>query len=391
MQSNPVVVDGVLYATTPTLKVVALDAATGREIWTVRSERRRGAAARASAIAASRVHNDRVFVSYRNLLYALDKTTGQPIAAVRRRTAASICAKASACRPSAPASARARRASIFEDLLIMGSSVPETLPGTPGHIRAFDVNTGKLRWIFHTIPQPGEFGYDTLAEGRLQADLAAPTRGPASRSTRRSAMVFAATGSASFDFYGVNRHGDNLFADCVLALDARTGTRIWHFQGIQPRRVGLRLPRRAEPRHGDARRPQASRRSRRSPSSATSTSSIDAPASRCSRSQQRKVPPSDDRRRAAGRAPAVSGEAAAVHAAGPDRGHAHQRGRRRRTRRCWSGSARCGAGMFAPPTERGHRSSFPASTAAPNGAARRSIPTARCSTSTRTRCRGSSG
>ena len=114
----------------------------------------------------------------------------------------------------------------------MPSSVPEALPSTPGHIRAFDVNTGKQRWMFHTIPQPGEFGYDTWPvdaykmAGGANA-WAGVTLDPA------SGVVFAATGSAAFDFYGVNRHGDNLFANSVLALDARTGRRVWHFQGIR--------------------------------------------------------------------------------------------------------------------------------------------------------------
>jgi quinoprotein glucose dehydrogenase len=118
-------------------------------------------------------------------------------------------------------------------LAVLGAArEPAPLDGTPGHIRAFDVNTGKLRWIFHTIPQPGEFAYDTwpadaytlIGGANAWAGVTVdPTLG----------MVFAATGSASFDFYGVNRHGDNLFANCVLALDARTGKRIWHFQGVR--------------------------------------------------------------------------------------------------------------------------------------------------------------
>jgi len=114
----------------------------------------------------------------------------------------------------------------------IGSSVPETLPGSPGHIRAFDVNTGKRRWIFHTIPQPGEFGYDSWPKEAYQ--LAGGANAWAGVTVDpRLGMVFAATGSASFDFYGVNRHGDNLFANCVIALDARTGKRVWHFQGIR--------------------------------------------------------------------------------------------------------------------------------------------------------------
>ena len=121
---------------------------------------------------------------------------------------------------------------VFEDVLILPSSVPETLPGTPGHIRAFDWKTGKQRWIFHTVPQPGEFGFDTWPKDAFRISgganaWAGVTVDPA------LGMVFAATGSASFDFYGTTRKGDNLFSDCVLALDARTGKRIWHFQGVK--------------------------------------------------------------------------------------------------------------------------------------------------------------
>jgi quinoprotein glucose dehydrogenase len=230
MQSNPIVVDGVLYATTPTLKVVAVDAATGKEIWkfdpsggatTSPRFRHRGVT----------VNKDRVFVTYRSFLYALDKKTGQPIPTFG--TAGRIDLREGLDQPAERLSVSASTpGSIFEDMIIMGSSVPETLPGSPGHIRAFDVNTGKLRWIFHTIPKPGELGYDTWPKDAYQ--LAGGANAWAGVTVDvKNAMVFAATGSASFDFYGVTRHGDNLFADCVLALDARTGKRLWHFQGLK--------------------------------------------------------------------------------------------------------------------------------------------------------------
>lgn len=229
MQSNPIVVDGILYATTPTLKVVALNAATGTRLWqfdpsggdTARTRfRHRGVT----------VHRDRVFVTYRNYLWALDRKTGVPITAFGQNGRVDM--RDGLDWPSGNASISASTPGVvFEDLLIMGSTVPETLPGTPGHIRAFDVNTGKVRWIFHTIPQPGEYGYDTWPKDAYKVSGGAnawagvtldPTLG----------IVFAATGSASFDFFGSSRHGDDLFADCVLALDARTGRRIWHFQGL---------------------------------------------------------------------------------------------------------------------------------------------------------------
>jgi len=121
---------------------------------------------------------------------------------------------------------------VFEDLLILPSSVPETLPGTPGHIRAFDVRTGQRRWIFHTIPRPGEPGYETWPKDAYEISGGANAWAGVSVDPELG-MVFAATGSASFDFYGANRHGDNLFANCVLALDARTGRLVWHFQAVR--------------------------------------------------------------------------------------------------------------------------------------------------------------
>jgi len=230
MQSNPIVVEGVLYATTPTMRVVALNAETGRALWTF--DPTDGATARIRfRHRGVTVHSDRVFVTCRNYLYALDKRTGRPIPGFG--TGGRIDLREGLDRPAEKMSISASSPGvIFEDLIILGSTVPETLPGSPGHIRAFDVKTGKRRWIFHTIPHPGEFGYETWSpdaytiSGGANA-WAGLTIDPALK------LVFAATGSASFDFFGVNRHGDNLFADCVLALDARSGRRVWHFQGIR--------------------------------------------------------------------------------------------------------------------------------------------------------------
>ncbi len=229
MQSNPIVVDGRLYVTTPTLKVVALDAVTGREIWTFDPSNGGPAGARFRHRGVT-VHGDRVFVTYRNWLYALATRTGRPIASFG--TAGRVDLRDGLGRPAESLSVTASTPGVvFEDLFIIGSTVPETLPSAPGDIRAFDVTTGKLRWSFHTIPHPGETGYETWpADAWTIAGGANAWAGvvvdPA------LAMVFAATGSTSFDFYGANRKGDNLFADCVLALDARTGRRVWHFQGL---------------------------------------------------------------------------------------------------------------------------------------------------------------
>jgi quinoprotein glucose dehydrogenase len=230
MQSNPIVVDGVLYATTPKLRVMALDAETGREIWTFdpsggaapqRRYRHRGVT----------VYQDRVFFTHRNFLWALDRKTGKPIPSFGSE--GHIDLREGLDRPVEKMSVSASSPGvIFEDMIIMGSTVPETLPGSPGHIRAFDTKTGKLRWIFRTIPRPGEFGYDTWSKDSYLVSGGANAWAGLSVDAKLG-MVFAATGSASFDFYGANRIGDNLFANCVLALDARTGKRVWHFQGVR--------------------------------------------------------------------------------------------------------------------------------------------------------------
>ena len=230
MQSNPIVVDGVLFVTTPKMRVVAVNAATGAEVWTfdpaggaapVRRFRHRGVT----------VHQDRVFFTYRNYLYALDRKTGKPIAGFGAE--GRIDLRENLDRPIEKMSVSASSPGvIFEDMIVLGSTVPETLPGSPGHIRAYDVKTGKMRWIFRTIPRPGEFGYETWPRDAWKVSGGANAWAGLSVDAKLG-MIFAATGSASFDFYGANRIGDNLFANCVIAIDARTGKRVWHFQGVK--------------------------------------------------------------------------------------------------------------------------------------------------------------
>ena len=238
MQSNPIVVGGVLYATTPTLKVVALDAATGRELWKFDPSNGAPSGSRFRHRGVL-VHRDRVFVTYRNWLYALHAASGQRIAGFG--DGGRIDLREGLGRPADKLTVTASTPGVvFEDLLIMGSTVPETLPSAPGDLRAFDINTGKLRWSFHTIPHPGEFGYDTWPENAWQIAGGANAWAGVTLDAKRG-MVFAATGSASFDFYGANRKGDNLFADSVIALDARTGNHPLAVlaQGDLPARAGL--------------------------------------------------------------------------------------------------------------------------------------------------------
>lgn len=230
MQANPIVIDGVMYATTPKLHVIALNAATGAPIW--RFDPNNGAAP------TSRIRHrgvvvtgDRVIFNYRNRLYALDRKTGRPIKTFG--DSGWVDLRQGLGRPVEGLSVSASTPGVvFEDLLIIGSSVPEALPSAPGDIRAFDINTGKLRWSFHTIPHPGEPGYETWPPDAWKIAGGANAWAGVTIDTKR-AMVFAATGSASYDFYGANRLGDNLYANSVLALDARTGKYVWHYQVLK--------------------------------------------------------------------------------------------------------------------------------------------------------------
>jgi len=158
MQANPIVVDGVLYATSPKLGVFALDAATGKQLWSFDpSGGVQGPRFRHRGVV---VTGDRVLFTYRNRLLALDKKTGQPIKSFGVDGAVDL--REGLDRPANGLSVSASTPGVvFEDLLIIGSTVPETLPGSPGDIRAYDIKTGALRWSFHTIPHPGEFGYET--------------------------------------------------------------------------------------------------------------------------------------------------------------------------------------------------------------------------------------
>jgi len=235
MECNPIVVDGVLYATTPKLRVIALDAATGTLKWSfdpnhgrrvVNKARNRGVALWADAATSAK----RIFFVSRQYLYALDAATGQPIPGFAdegridlRRDLGRDPAQQFITDTSPPI--------VYKDLLIVGSLVNETLPAAPGDVRAYDARSGKLRWSFHTIPHPGELGYDTWPPDAWQYIGGVNNWAGMSLDAARG-IVFVPTGSASFDFYGSNRVGDNLFANCLLALNAETGQRIWHYQTV---------------------------------------------------------------------------------------------------------------------------------------------------------------
>ncbi len=235
MQCNPLIVDGILYATSPRVRVIALDAATGKLRWSfdplpgvkaLGKIRNRGL-----MYWSDGGRDQRIYVAARQWLYALDARTGRP--APGFGIGGRIDLREGLGRDPETLSVSASTPGvIYKDLLILGSIVPEDLPSSPGDIRAFDVRTGKTRWIFHTIPHPGEFGYETWPKDAWKHSGGANNWAGMALDARRG-LVFVPTGSAAFDFYGADRLGDNLFANCLLALKAETGERVWHFQSVR--------------------------------------------------------------------------------------------------------------------------------------------------------------
>src|SRR5215510_874931 len=220
MQSNPIVVDGVLYATSPKMRVFALDAATGKELWSFDANNGRPTTGRFRYRGVV-VTGDRVIFNYRNKLWALDKKTGKPILSFG--TDGAVDLREGLGRPVEGLSVSASTPGVvFDGLLIIGSTVPETLPSAPGDIRAYDVKTGALKWSFHTIPRPGELGHDTWPAGAWKTGSAANAWAGLALDEKRG-IVYVPTGSAASDFYGADRLGNDLFANTLLALDATTG------------------------------------------------------------------------------------------------------------------------------------------------------------------------
>jgi len=230
LQTSPIIVAGVLYGITPTQKVFALDAATGELLWKFDSGIRGTQPNRGLAYWANG-NDKRILVGVVNFLYALDVTTGRPIPSFAKEGRIDLRENLGREPASAQSIALTSPPVVYKDLVIVGGRNPETLPAPPGDIRAFDVRSGKLRWSFHTIPHPGEFGYRTWPQDAWKNSGAANNWAGMTLDPQRG-IVYVPTGSAAFDFYGADRIGDDLFANCLIALNAQTGERIWHFQGV---------------------------------------------------------------------------------------------------------------------------------------------------------------
>ena len=233
IQATPIVVHGVLYSTSPSLVLFALRASTGQPLW--RFDPFAGQSRRESHVNRGVSYwesgdDRRLFYTAGRRIWCVNATTGRPCAAFGENGSIDLASgiDRDVSRTQLVATSPGV---IYNDLLIQGSRVSEGEGAAPGDVRAFDVRTGKMRWVFHTIPRAGEPGAETWT------DAARPTAGGANSWPGMSVdpvrgMVFVPTGSASPDFYGGERIGQNLYANSLIALDASTGRRLWHFQTV---------------------------------------------------------------------------------------------------------------------------------------------------------------
>jgi len=230
LETSPIIVDGILYGITPTQKVFALDAASGQLLWKFDSGMKGTQPDRGLAYWASE-RDKRILVGVMNFLYALDANTGRPVPTFGQDGRIDLREDLGRD-PERQSVALTSPGIVYKDLVIVGGRNPETLPAAPGYVRAYDARTGKLRWTFHTIPQPKEFGYETWPKEAWKYTGAANNWAGMAVDAKRG-ILYVPTGSAAFDFYGGDRLGDDLFANCLIALNAETGERIWHFQGVR--------------------------------------------------------------------------------------------------------------------------------------------------------------
>lgn len=235
IQCNPLILGGVLYGTTPDQQAFALEAATGKELWRFDPVsvpgRTKGGVNRGLMFWSDPDHpsDRRILYANDHFLHALDAATGKPVASFGQN--GSIDLKQDIGRDIGGLALNVTTPGVvYRNLVILGMRLGEgPAPAAPGPIRAFDVRTGKLVWRFNTIPQPGEFGYETWPPNAYQYVGGANVWTGFALDEKRG-IVFCPTGSAAFDFWGGNRLGQNLFANCLIALEAGTGKRIWHQQ-----------------------------------------------------------------------------------------------------------------------------------------------------------------
>jgi glucose dehydrogenase len=230
---NPLVVGNVMYVLARNDALVALDATSGKEIWV--HEALQGIEPRGINYWESKDHKDKRLIFARaGFLEEINATTGKSILTFGTDGIVDLHAGLGRFSTSGPLGRIQSNnpGKIFENLLIEGSATGEGYMSPPGDLRAYNVITGALVWQFHTVPHPGEYGYDTWKnKDAWRYAGGANTWGEITIDTQRGIAYFP-TGSATYDFYGADRVGNDLFGDCLIALDARTGKRLWHFQNV---------------------------------------------------------------------------------------------------------------------------------------------------------------
>lgn len=231
MQMNPIVVDSILYGVTAALRVVAIHAGTGKELWQFGDSVKVWHSTSRGVSYWFKGEDKRILCTRGAYLFALDANTGKPISSFGEAGKIDL-------RSGMPKSAKNKfvisntPGTIFKDVIVMPLRVSEGAGAAPGDIMAFNVITGELEWSFHTIPHPGEFGHETWEDSTAyKSEIVGGANNWAGMAVDEEAeIIYVPTGSAAPDFYGGVRKGQNLFSNSLLALNANTGERIWHFQ-----------------------------------------------------------------------------------------------------------------------------------------------------------------
>ena len=242
-QCNPIMVDGILYGTTPRLKLFAINAATGKQQWlfdpAVEDTSAKNDPYAFYKVSRGMVYwrdekgdDQRLLYSAGAKTYCINVLDGKPVRSFGNKGFINLAENLDREVGAGAFVAGTTPGVIFKDLLIVGTRVAESADAAPGHIRAFDVRTGERRWIFHTIPHPGEFGYDTWPDKDAWNKLGGANSWAGMSLDEKRGIVYVPTGSIGGDFYGGFRKGTNLFANSLIALDAATGKYLWHYQVV---------------------------------------------------------------------------------------------------------------------------------------------------------------